>query len=150
MTVRLRPHHLLCILTYVGKGYSPGFTANMTRIAGRLSAGEEVEIVAGPDDICIPLLTDPDPHCHRTSVTGRDKAAARELSLSLNLRIKTGAKLVLDADLLSRLRKAFASNRVRSACTGCEWIELCGSMSARRFDGAVLTTGLLRPNRHIE
>ena len=27
MTVRLRAHHLLCMLTYVGKGYSPAFCA---------------------------------------------------------------------------------------------------------------------------
>ena len=25
MTIRLRAHHLLCLLTYAGKGYSPAF-----------------------------------------------------------------------------------------------------------------------------
>ena len=33
MTIRLRPHHLLWVVTYVGRGYSPAFTANMTRIS---------------------------------------------------------------------------------------------------------------------
>ena len=39
MTVRLRPHHLLCLLSYIGRGYSPAFSANMTRVARRLGAG---------------------------------------------------------------------------------------------------------------
>ncbi len=56
MTVRLRGHHLLCMLTFVGKGYSPAFVENYDRIAGRLSEGEDILLVDGPDDICAPLL----------------------------------------------------------------------------------------------
>jgi len=41
VTIRLRAHHLLCILTYVGKGYTPGFTVNYDRVARRMSDGEE-------------------------------------------------------------------------------------------------------------
>ena len=67
MTVRLRPHHLLCVLTHVGRGYSPAFTANMSKIAQRLGAGEDIELVARPDDICAPLLTDPDRFCREVS-----------------------------------------------------------------------------------
>ena len=144
MTVRLRPHHLLCVLTYVGRGYSPAFTANMTRSAERLGAGEAVEIVAGPDDICAPLLADPDPHCHRASVVERDRAAARDLSDLLGLDVRTGARLVLDEDVIHRLHAAFASHQIRSACTGCEWVDLCGSIAANGFDGAVLKGNLLR------
>ena len=138
MTVRLRPHHLLCVLTYVGRGYSPAFTANMTRIAGRLTAGEAVELVDGPDDICAPLLGGLDPHCHRPSVTERDRAAARDLGDLLGLETRAGAFLALDADLIDRLRQEFASNRIRPACVGCQWEDLCGSIAAGGFEGAVL------------
>ena len=144
MTVRLRPHHLLCVLTYVGRGYSPAFTANMTRIAERLGAGEGIALVAGPDDICAPLLDGPDPHCHRASVTERDRAAARDLRHLFGCEIRTGAHLVLDEDLVSRLRASFVSGDVRSACTGCEWFGLCGSVAASGFDGAVLRSSRLR------
>ncbi len=41
MTVRLRTHHLLCLLTYVGRGYSPAFVENMDQVAARLSEGRE-------------------------------------------------------------------------------------------------------------
>ena len=144
MTVRLRPHHLFCVLTYVGRGYSPAFTANMTAVAERLGAGEDIELVAGPDDICAPLLDCPDPHCHRASVMERDRAAARDLHALLGLDVRTGAHWVLDEDLISRLRAAFASHQIRSACTGCEWVDLCGSIAASGFDGAVLKGNRLR------
>ena len=144
MTVRLRPHHLLCVLTYVGRGYSPAFTANMTAVAERLGAGEEIELVAGPDDICAPLLDHPDPHCHRPSVLGRDRAAARDLHDLLGLNLRTGAHWVLDEDLIRRLRAAFASGTTRSACAGCEWVDLCGSIAASGFDGAFLQSSRLR------
>lgn len=144
MTVRLRPHHLLCVLTYVGRGYSPAFTANMTRIAERLGAGEEIALVAGPDDICAPLLDHPDPHCHRASVMERDRAAARDLSDLLGLNLRTGAHWVLDEDVIGRLRAVFASHQIRSACTGCEWVDLCGSIAASGFDGAALKSNRLR------
>lgn len=144
MTVRLRPHHLLCVLTYVGRGYSPAFTANMTKIAHRLGAGEDIELVAGPDDICAPLLDHPDPHCHRPSVMERDRAAARGLHDLLGLDVRTGAHWVLDDDVIRRLRAAFASHQIRSACAGCEWVDLCGSIAADGFDGAVLQSSRLR------
>ena len=62
MTVRLRAHHLLCMLTYIGKGYGTAFTDNMTVIAGRVSAGENVEIVDGPDEICAPRQAEANAH----------------------------------------------------------------------------------------
>jgi len=144
MTVRLRPHHLLCVLTYVGRGYSPAFTANMTEVAERLGAGEDIELVAGPDDICAPLLDHPDPHCHRASVMERDRAAARDLGELLGLNLRPGAHLVLDEDIVTRLRAAFASHQIRSACAGCEWFDLCGAIAASGFDRAVLKGNRLR------
>ncbi len=145
MTVRLRPHHLLCVLSYVGKGYSPAFTANMTRIAERLGAREEVELVEGPDDICAPLLDGPNPHCHRASVVERDQAAMNDLDKVLGIDVRTGAHLVLNQDLVSRLRAAFGSDDIRSACAGCQWASVCNSIAASGFDGAILKTNRLRP-----
>lgn len=138
MTVRLRPHHLLCVLTYAGKGYSPAFTVNLTAIAGRLAGGEEVEIVAGPDDICAPLLSDPQPHCHRASVSERDRAAMDNLGGVLALAVRPGDRLVLDATRLGQLRAAFAAGHVRSACHACEWAELCTAIAQDGFTHTVL------------
>lgn len=135
MTVRLRAHHLLCMLTYVGKGYSPAFVENYEVIAARLSAGEEIELVAGPDDICGPLTADPDAHCHGASVIERDRAAADAVACLVGSPLAPGARIVPNAALLTRLRKAFAIGEIRTACSGCEWSGLCDSVAEGGYLG---------------
>lgn len=129
MTVRLRPHHLLCLLTYVGKGYTPGFVANYDRIAERLSSGEDVLVVDGPDDICAALLCEPEPHCFRDSVRVRDAQAAADIGDLLEMRLSAGARIDLHPGLLARMRKAFAEGQSRKACRGCEWSDLCSGIA---------------------
>ncbi|RWM10766.1 DUF1284 domain-containing protein [Mesorhizobium sp.] len=133
MTVRLRAHHLLCLLTYVGKGYSPAFTANYDKVVGRLGKGEAVLIVSGPDDICAAMIDDPEPHCLRESAAERDRLAARDVGALLGRPIEAGEPLVLDASSLARMRAAFSSGQTRQACSGCEWSDLCGAVAAGGF-----------------
>ena len=135
MTVALRPHHLLCLLTYVGKGYSPAFTENYDAIALRLTQGEGVVLVAGPDDICQPLLGEAEPHCHRDSVVERDRLATRDLEALLGRPLKAGAELSLPPHLLDRMREAFARGETREACLGCEWHSLCTGIAGAGFAG---------------
>lgn len=53
-SIRLRPHHLLCLQTFVGHGYSPDFTKHMTYVKSLLTADPNtaITLVAGPDDLC--------------------------------------------------------------------------------------------------
>lgn len=138
MTIRLRPHHLLCLLTYVGKGYSAAFIANYDAIAARIGAGEDVLIVAGPDDICAPLLDDAEPHCHRDSVIERDRLALRDLGELLEASPRLGEHTVLEPAVLRRMRDAFTIGRTRAACAGCEWHGLCTTISAGGYAGVVV------------
>lgn len=125
MTIRLRAHHLLCMLTYVGKGYTPAFTANYDLIAGRLSRGEDIVIVEGPDDVCAPLLSEPEAHCFNASVLERDAQAARDVGDLLGRRVGAGERIAPDTILLEKLQSGFAAGLTRTACAGCEWAELC-------------------------
>jgi hypothetical protein len=138
MTIRLRPHHLLCLLTYVGRGYSAAFTANYDAIAARIGDGEGLLIVAGPDDICAPLLSDAEPHCHRDSVIERDRLALRDLGELLETPPAVGEQVVLGPELLRQMREAFASGRTRAACSGCEWHSLCTAISAADYAGTAV------------
>tara|TARA_R110002020_G_scaffold47735_2_gene136026 strand:+ start:827 stop:1258 length:432 start_codon:yes stop_codon:yes gene_type:complete len=140
MTIRLRPHHFLCLLTYAGKGYSAAFVANYDAISARIGRGEALEIVEGPDDICAPLLLDSEPHCWRDSVLERDRQAIADL-LELNVAIRTGERITLDAEALARMRTGFARGPTRSACTGCQWHELCSSIAAADFKGTRVQMG---------
>ena len=136
MTVRLRAHHLLCMLTYAGKGYTPPFTANYDLIAGRLSRGEEIVIVEGPDDVCAPLLSGTAPHCLDCSVAERDRLAADDVGALLGRPIRAGERIEPDALLLTRLREGFQAGSIRSACTGCEWAGLCDEIAAGGYERA--------------
>ncbi|GEO84197.1 MULTISPECIES: DUF1284 domain-containing protein [Alphaproteobacteria] len=138
MTVRLRAHHLLCMLTYIGKGYSPAFVENYEAIAALLSAGEEIELVAGPDDICRPLLGGGGAHCLGESVLRRDDDARNAVSRLLSVTLSAGSGIVLSSALLDRLRASFATGRIRSACSGCEWSSLCDEVAAAGYVGAVV------------
>jgi hypothetical protein len=138
VTIRLRAHHLLCLLTYVGKGYSPAFTANYDGIAERLSRGEDILLVSGPDDVCVPLLDEPEPHCLNESVVERDRLAAQDVEELLARPIRVGASLDLDAAILVQMRQAFLVGRARKACGGCEWNGLCSTIAAGGYSDTLV------------
>ena len=134
--VSLRPHHPLCVLTYVGEGYGPDFVDNCDRIARRLAAGERVLVVDGPDDLCAPVLDRPGSHCRGARVDGRDARAAASVASVLGREVAAGTVLDLGPPALRRLRAAFASGDARHACDGCDWSGLCTAVAARGFAGA--------------
>jgi hypothetical protein len=153
--IRLRPHHLLCMLTYAGRGYTPRFTSGMDDLTHRLGSGEEITLIDGPDDICAPWIEEAQtaeakmgeaagatniraPHCHEARITGRDQRAAADIAQLLGRDLASGSRLRLDADLLNRLRNAYRADTIRSGCVGCEWKDFCDSLSASDFAGCRL------------
>jgi uncharacterized protein len=138
MTVRLRPHHLLCLLTYVGKGYTSEFVEKYDRIAERVSAGEDILIIDGPDDICEALMSEPEPHCLRDRVRARDSRAAADLAKLLDGSVAVGMRMRLHAELLAKMREAFTEGVVRAACQACEWSNLCSEIAVNSYGGARL------------
>jgi len=137
--IRLRPHHLLCILTYAGHGYSQGFVENFNAIIRQIAAGEQtIEIVYGPDAICAPLVCGLDHHCTRPSVEQRDRLAAESISQWLEVPIQPGAQILLSPDRLEFLRRAFAQGSIRLACAQCQWKPLCDDIAEQGFAGTHL------------
>ena len=141
MTIRLRPHHFLCMLTFVGEGYSPRFVVNYGRVIDRIRAGERVVLVEGPDDICAPLLGTDDPHCLNDSVRQRDAQALADVVSLTGLRLATGSDLELDAALITRLHAGFAAGTIRQACGGCQWSGLCDQVAGKGFAGTRVKGG---------
>ncbi len=135
MTIRLRPHHFLCMLTFVGKGYSLRFIVNYGRIIDRIRAGEPVLMVEGPDDICRPLLSADDAHCQNDSVKLRDAQALVDVAALTGLPLESGVELLLDGALIARLQAGFATGSIRKACGGCQWSGLCDQVAGNGFAG---------------
>ena len=136
--MRLRGHHLLCLLTYKGLGYSPEFVAGMTATAARLVAGATAEIVEGPDDICEPLCrADEHPHCHEATVPERDRRALSLVSSLLGRPLNSGDRLAFDEGLRARLRSAYRGGAFEAACALCEWQPLCRDIAADGYGGTL-------------
>ncbi|WP_310621334.1 DUF1284 domain-containing protein [Flexibacterium corallicola] len=143
MSVQLRAHHLLCILTFIGKGYTRDFTENHRALVLRINAGEEVEIVHGPDDICAPLEGLPEgEHCLNSSVCTRDEKALASVGLVLGRALEVGHKFLLSASDVTQLRKNFAADTRHAACAGCNWAPLCNSIAADGFNKTHLVDDL--------
>ena len=123
-------------MTYIGRGYTPAFTENYDSIVTRLGAGEAIELVDGPDDICGPLLGVANTHCHNGSVRERDRLA--RLAVSERLGVADLDGLVLAKPTLAELRTAFRAGSTRAACAGCEWSDLCDSVADQSFAGVRL------------
>lgn len=123
MTLRLRPHHLLCALGYQGKGYSDAFTANMTRLVAEglhAPGGDtlEIELIAGADSLCTPC-----PH-------RRGAGCAKEASISA-LDARHGAALELHAgdiltwgDAKERIKNRLSPSDLDHLCAGCSWLPM--------------------------
>jgi hypothetical protein len=131
MSVRLRAHHLLCMLTFAGEGYSPEFVANLAAIVARVGAGEPVELVDGPDDVCAPL-DGTDAHCHEPSVRRRDREALRQLTAA-EPPLSRARPLVFDRTAIAELRAHFAAGTIRAACNGCAWSALCTGIASAGY-----------------
>jgi hypothetical protein len=137
MSIRLRAHHLLCMLTFAGEGYSPAFVANFGAVVARIGAGESIELVDGPDDVCAPLDGSDDAHCTEPSVRRRDREALRALAAT-DPPLSHARPLILDAGAIGTLRAHFATGTIRAACANCPWSQLCTEIADAGYAAAIL------------
>ncbi|PTW63117.1 hypothetical protein C8N35_1011167 [Breoghania corrubedonensis] len=139
MTIELRGHHFLCLLTYVGNGYNPAFARAYDGIVERLNAGESIRVVSGADAICQALIAnDKDPHCFTERVRARDRRAAADVGALLGHEIAEGAEFELTARSVALLRDAFAQETIRGACHECPWSRLCTRVARAEYPGVRL------------
>jgi uncharacterized protein len=141
--IRLRPHHFLCMLTYIGKGYSQAFIDNYSRIIHELNTGDKtIELINGADDICAPRLCDANEtecHCRESHIDDRDNEALSDIrKMSEFSDLKIGNRINLTENLIKSLRKAYKENTIRTACIGCEWKDLCDGITHENFKGTKL------------
>ena len=141
-TVPLRGHHLLCLLTYIGRGYSPAFIVSMTAVATRITNGVPITIVEGPDMLCEPLRREGHAcagHCLTRSTSQRDLLALTAVSTLLGQCVQADTQLSLSAEQIQLMRQHFRDEpNFRRACAGCEWHGLCDEVTANGFAATLL------------
>lgn len=116
MTIRLRGHHLLCLLGYRGKGYSDGFCANMTEVYEKLRRKPDtvIEIIEGPDEICRAFPADQPSHCLNGSVFRKDRAILERLALAPGDAVRW-------RDVCDRVAVRVAPEDIAQLCSDCRW-----------------------------
>ncbi|WP_457556304.1 DUF1284 domain-containing protein [Candidatus Pyrohabitans sp.] len=121
--VRLRPHHMMCLLNFGGEGYSSEFVRNFWEILECLELGSEMLVVEGGDDICRAC-----PHfageCRMSEkgevfVRGLDRRALEKLGLKKNE--------VLDLKKLVEKVLKIPEKELAEVCSGCIWLRRCYS-----------------------
>ena len=122
MEIKLRPHHLLCIQKFVGRGYDGGFTQNLAKIAEYLSAHPEatVTLVEGCDEVCLPCPNRVEDKC-----TDGEKTDALDGAVLDCCTLKYG-----DTDIWSHLSKrareeVFETDEFGKICSACQWYDIC-------------------------
>ena len=134
--LRLRPHHLLCLQTFTGRGYSEEFVRHMTLVKRQLTRDPRtaIELVSGVDDLCAHCPNNVDGQCTSDNPALFDSKVSRKLYSSGLIspdavsKDHPGKQPVLTGipDALE-----ISSSVLEECCPGCEWIELCLSIAGK-------------------
>ncbi len=122
--IKLRPHHLICILFFKGKGYSKEFTQNMESIIKHIKNNSKIKIVIGSDDICNKCPNKIGNYCKdNIKVTDFDK---KTLSLcEINNIENEFIYSNLKSEILNKI--IFPGKRVE-ICNNCQWNNFCNDI----------------------
>ena len=123
--LRLRAHHLLCILGYRGLGYNDRFVGNMTRVVELVRNNPEliVEVINSPDVICSVCPRLPGPG-DATTATPCQRAGERDNVVLMKLGLISGARSSVGA-VLGLVRENISAEFLEcEVCLGCSWYDL--------------------------
>ena len=122
--LRIRAHHLLCILGFRGLGYSQEFIVRMGKVVEELSSNSTIPItiIAECDVICTSCPHHKGNKCLK-KVDSEWKVENRDLEVLQRLGFEVGAQMPA-GEAWTRIRGKLTVKDVAEICQGCEWLEL--------------------------
>ena len=124
--MRIRAHHLLCLLGFQGLGYSPEFVRRMEAIRTALTEGPlfPIKVVDECDDICVAC-----PYCQagkcrkgKFSVK-RTETIDRKIIKALDLKKD---RVIKSSRVISLIREKLGTfPELVKICGQCGWREVC-------------------------
>jgi hypothetical protein len=120
--MKLRGHHLLCILGFQGYGYSEDFVLNMARINElRKSDKTIIKLINRPDDICSACPNLKDDVCENKMQNENIVKMDNEVLSQFNINQEYNA-----IDLFNEVVLKFNTLKsVENICNDCKWAEKC-------------------------
>ncbi len=118
--VKLRPHHVLCITFFEGKGYSEEFVEQMTRVIRELKKNPHIQLTQGEDQICAAC---PNNNEHQ----GKCFEKASKYDKKVNELCKLSPDILIEWKLLHERVKRYIleAGKLSDVCGDCEWSSIC-------------------------
>lgn len=117
----IRPHHLLCLQFFEGKGYSDDFVKHMTGIHEKLlKENPKINLVEGVDDICKNCPNNEGKRCSKEgSVLGNDKRTYEVIKDEIK-KGQTWSELtnVVYEHIINQ-------GKLKQVCGTCRWSDIC-------------------------
>lgn len=116
--IKLRGHHLFCLLGYRGMGYSEEYVATMTAVHETLRKQPEtlIQIVEGPDHLCAKFPDDQPYHCEDAGIYVRDNEILERLGL-------ISSDVLPWREIERRVRLHIQPADLAVICETCSWRE---------------------------
>lgn len=119
--MKIRPHHILCLNNFIGKGYSNNFTKNMSDIKNSLTTlNKDIYISSCCDDVCQNC-----PHRNGRYCTTNKKVEMLDKKTLEILGLKDNSSYSWDYLSFLFKQKVLQCNQLEYICSGCCWLELC-------------------------
>lgn len=122
----IRPHHMLCLQFFEGKGYSPEFVDNMLDLKEKLdNENPVVKIVTGADSICRKCPNFIDGKCkNEDDILKHDKRVyAQAAGIEQEVRWNDICKVIYD--------EIIHKEKVKHVCVQCKWSDICFNKAVR-------------------
>ncbi len=118
--VQLRPHHLLCIQLFEGKGYSQDFVDNMYDVIDKLNDNSDIMLTMCCDTLCGKCPNSRGSCCETEDKTKLfDHNVLRECNLTEGViyKWKEVSKLAFN--------KILKMGIIKEVCVDCSWKDIC-------------------------
>ena len=122
--LKIRAHHLLCMLGFRGLGYSPEFIAMMGKVVEgfRSNSTFPITVVTECDVLCASCPHNKENKCVK-KVDSERKVKTKDLEVLQRLDLKTGTQITA-GKVLARIRGKLTVKDIAEVCQDCEWREL--------------------------
>lgn len=123
-SLKIRPHHLLCVLGFHGLGYSEEFVSNMGKVAEELRSNStfHITLVVGCDAICESCPHNERGRCRKKKDSDLEtRTMDFEMLQMLDLNSESQISI---AEALGRIKERITLKDMAEFCHDCEWWKL--------------------------
>lgn len=118
--LRIRPHHLLCIGYFEGKGYSDSFSRSMAQIKELTMQNPKITVSCSADEVCRACPNRVESGCRTQGKVMRyDREVLRLLEIEEGMHSDWNSLRKMTEEKILNCRKR------EEICGDCEWNEIC-------------------------